>query len=166
MDIVSNVKIYDFAKRYTKDRKREFVCRLGYFLFFMCPLTDEQIEKIEKLLHDDERYYVQMMEAWLLCEMVVRTPLKGYEVLKRSTLKYNIIGKAIQKCQDSFRIKLYYLSRSLCNCDIHSISSFVIYSFSLSISLEINPAIASTASFSSFPSANTVTLVPLTIFSL
>ena len=98
-------KIYDFAKRYTKDRKREFVCRLGYLLFFMCPLSDEQIEKIEKLLHDDERYYVQMMEAWLLCEMVVRNPLKGYEVLKRSTLKYNILGKAIQKCQDSFRIK-------------------------------------------------------------
>lgn len=98
-------KIYEFAKRYTKDTKREFVCRLGYFLFFMCPLTDEQIEKIEKLLHDDERYYVQMMEAWLLCEMVVRNPLKGYEVLQRSTLKYNILGKAIQKCQDSFRIK-------------------------------------------------------------
>ena len=38
--------------------------------------------------------------------------------------------------------------------------------FSLSISLDINPAIASTASFSSFPSATTVTLVPLTIFSL
>ena len=56
-------------------------------------------------MHDDERYYVQMMEAWLLCEMVVHNPYEGYEVLQRSKLKYNILGKAIRKCQDSFKIK-------------------------------------------------------------
>ena len=98
-------KIYEYAKRYTKDDKREFVCRFGYFLFFTCELSTEQIKKIEELLHDDERYYVQMMEAWLLCEMVVRNPYEGYEVLQRSKLKYNILGKAIRKCQDSFKIK-------------------------------------------------------------
>lgn len=97
-------KIYKYSQKYTKDMKREFVCRFGYILFFLSDFSSNNIEKFSELFHDDPRYYVQMMEAWLICEMVTKNPSKGYELLKDSKLKYNILGKAIQKCLDSFRI--------------------------------------------------------------
>lgn len=95
--------LYSYSNKYIKD-KREFVIRFGYLLFFLLKMDDMEIEKIEKLLKDSDFYYVQMMEAWLICEMVVRNNEAGFLVLKRSKLKYNILGKAIQKCLDSFRI--------------------------------------------------------------
>lgn len=96
-------KIYKYASKYVYD-EREFVSRLGYILLFMCDFKDEEIYEIEKLFHDDDKYYVQMAEAWLMCELVVKNPKCGYIVIERSPLKYNILSKAIQKCQDSFRI--------------------------------------------------------------
>lgn len=95
--------LYSYSNKYIKD-KREFVIRFGYLLFFLSKMDDIEIKKIEKLLKDSDFYYVQMMEAWLICEMVVRNNKTGFLVLKRSKLKYSILGKAIQKCLDSFRI--------------------------------------------------------------
>lgn len=96
-------KVYFYAERYTNDR-REFVVRFGYLLFFTLKMESEEIKGISKLLKDDSRYYVQMMEAWLISEMIAKNPSDGYILLKDSVLKYNILGKAIQKCLDSFRI--------------------------------------------------------------
>lgn len=95
--------LYSYSNKYIKD-KREFVIRFGYLLFFLLKMDDVEIKKIENLLKDSDFYYVQMMEAWLICEMVVKNNKAGFLVLKRSKLKYNILGKAIQKCLDSFRI--------------------------------------------------------------
>lgn len=95
--------LYFYSNKYIKD-KREFVIRFGYLLFFLLKMDDIEIGKIEKLLMDSDFYYVQMVEAWLICEMVVRNNKAGFQVLKRSKLKYSILGKAIQKCLDSFRI--------------------------------------------------------------
>ena len=55
-------------------------------------------------MHDDEHYYVQMGEAWLIAELAVTEPDKVYKWLNVNALRYNINGKAIQKICDSYRI--------------------------------------------------------------
>ena len=55
-------------------------------------------------MHDDDHYYVQMAQAWLIAELAVHEPERVYQWLQQNNLKYNINGKAIQKICDSFRI--------------------------------------------------------------
>ena len=55
-------------------------------------------------MHNDEEYYVQMAQAWLLAELSIYEPKAVYDWLRQNDLKYNICGKAIQKICDSFRI--------------------------------------------------------------
>ena len=56
------------------------------------------------LVHDDEAYYVQMAESWLIAELAIYEPEAVYVWFQKNDLKYNINGKAIQKICDSFRI--------------------------------------------------------------
>ena len=56
------------------------------------------------LTQDDEAYYVQMAEAWLIAELAVYEPEAVYEWFRHNDLKYNINGKSVQKICDSFRI--------------------------------------------------------------
>ena len=53
---------------------------------------------------DDEEYYVQMAEAWLISYLGIYAPQKTFDYIKGCPLKYNIIGKGIQKICDSFRV--------------------------------------------------------------
>lgn len=80
-----------------------FIRRWGYVLF-ISKLGRGHAEELLPLLHDDEQYYVQMAEAWLISQLAIYEPESVYEWFKTSDLKYNITGKAIQKICDSFRI--------------------------------------------------------------
>jgi len=55
-------------------------------------------------MKDDEEYYVQMAQAWLIADLAVYNIETIKEFIYNTKLKYNIIGKAIQKICDSFRI--------------------------------------------------------------
>ena len=56
------------------------------------------------LIHDDDQYYVQMAEAWLIAELAVYEPQDVLDWMKINGLGYEINGKAIQKICDSYRI--------------------------------------------------------------
>lgn len=45
-----------------------------------------------------------MAEAWLIAELAVFAPQKVYEWFPECMLQYEIVGKAIQKICDSYRI--------------------------------------------------------------
>lgn len=103
--------VYERAKGYVLN-DNPYVRRLGYVIF-LCKLIScendenfnkENNDKILSLLKDDDEYTVQMGEAWLISEIVVKAPVSTTAYIKQSKLKYNILGKAIQKCCDSFRI--------------------------------------------------------------
>lgn len=102
-------KPVDFAFAYEKAREyvvssKPFTRRWGYVLFLTGLQKDTtHTEDILRLMHDDDEYYVQMAEAWLICDLAVFNPEAVYGFLKESTLHYNILGKAIQKISDSFR---------------------------------------------------------------
>lgn len=97
---------FDTALEYAKSYIREadpFVRRWGYVLF-ISRLCKGHAAQLLPLLRDDEEYYVQMAQAWLIAELTVHEPEMVYRWLSKNDLKYNINGKAIQKICDSFRI--------------------------------------------------------------
>ena len=80
-----------------------FVRRWGYVLF-ISRLCKGHVAELLPLMHDDDHYYVQMGEAWLIAELAVHEPETVYAWMQNNSLQYHINGKAIQKICDSFRI--------------------------------------------------------------
>ena len=106
--IISYVADLDFAValRFAKDyvhSEDPFIRRWGYVLF-ISRLCKGHAAQLLPLMHDDEHYYVQMAQAWLIAELAVHEPEAVFEWFGINDLKYNINGKAIQKICDSFRI--------------------------------------------------------------
>lgn len=96
--------VYELAKRYIMS-EHLFLRRWGYVMFISGLQKDKRYtKKILKLMKDDEEYYVQMAEAWLICDLAVFNSEEVVNFLKDSKIKYNILGRAIQKMCDSFRI--------------------------------------------------------------
>ena len=94
---------YEKAAQYVRSPKT-FTRRWGYVLFLTGLQKDAACtEKILELMHDDPEYYVQMAQAWLICDLAVFNPEAVYAFLQNSKLHYSILGKAIQKISDSFR---------------------------------------------------------------
>lgn len=91
-----------YAKRYFASDD-PFICRWGYVLF-ISKLGRGHADELLPLIQNHDHYYVQMGEAWLIAELAVDEPEKVYNRMKKSEIKYNINGKAIQKICDSFRI--------------------------------------------------------------
>ena len=52
-----------------------------------------------------------MAEAWLISYMAIYYPEKTLKYIAGCPLKYNIIGRAIQKICDSFRISNEYKNK-------------------------------------------------------
>lgn len=86
-----------------------FARRWGYVMFMPNLVKEKGVcEKLFSLLKNDNEYYVQMAEAWLICDIAVYYPEDVYNYLKICALDYNIVGKAIQKICDSYRIDSTY----------------------------------------------------------
>ena len=96
--------VYEKAKKYIES-DLPFVRRWGYVIFMPTLVKDEKVtDQILALFKDDDEYYVQMAEAWLLSYIGIYHTEKALEYLNKCPLKYNIVGKAIQKICDSFRV--------------------------------------------------------------
>ena len=98
----------DFAyKKATKyiNHPNPFVRRWAYVMFMPTLVKEKNnFDKLLKLFKDDDEYYVIMAQAWLISYLGIYNPDKTLEYLKSKPLKYNIVGKAIQKICDSFRV--------------------------------------------------------------
>ena len=98
-----------YARGYVKEED-PFIRRWGYVMFISKLCRERsRLEDILSLLHDDEHYYVQMAEAWLIAELVVFFPeemLRWFR--KENRLKYSINGKAVQKICESYRVREGY----------------------------------------------------------
>ncbi len=94
----------EYARRYVTDSD-PFIRRWGYVMFIskLCR-SEAALHGILPLLHNDEHYYVQMAQAWLIAELTVFFPDEIYEWLPQSGLNYTITGRAVQKICDSYRI--------------------------------------------------------------
>ncbi len=68
------------------------------------PVKEDRFDDMARLFHDDDEYYVVMAEAWLISYLCIYHPEKTLAWLKTKPLKYNIVGRGIQKICDSFRV--------------------------------------------------------------
>lgn len=91
-----------FAKTYIHSED-PFIRRWGYVLF-ISKLCRGHAAQLLPLMQDDEEYYVQMAESWLIAELAIFEPKTVLDWMGHNALKYNINGKAIQKICDSYRI--------------------------------------------------------------
>ncbi len=92
------------ATEYIK-HENPFARRWGFVMFMPSLVKEERaFESIVPLFYDDSEYYVAMAQAWLISYLAVYFPDKTLEYLKSKPLEYNIVGKAIQKTCDSFRV--------------------------------------------------------------
>ena len=80
-----------------------FIRRWGYVMFISKNCAGHAGELLP-LIHDDDHYYVQMGQAWLIAELAIFEPERVFDWMKDNGLRYSINGKAIQKICDSFRI--------------------------------------------------------------
>ncbi len=111
-DVLSfNIKGYEkeyfnLAKKYIKDKK-SFVRRVGINLLFNYVNNNEYLDKVYEIidsLTDEKEYYVNMINAWLLCELFIKQREKTIAYLENNHLNKFTINKAVQKCRDSFRV--------------------------------------------------------------
>lgn len=96
---------YNLSLEYIKSYK-PFVRRIGVSILFNF-INDNYIDKIFKILNTfekEEHYYVNMMNAWLVCECFIKQRDKTFKYLKNNKLNKFTINKAIQKCRDSRRV--------------------------------------------------------------
>ena len=105
---ISKKTTFDFAINKAKEyinHPNLFARRWGYVLFMPTLVKDKQrYKEIFDLFKDDNEYYVIMAEAWLLSYLAIYYPIDTLTYLKGKPLSYSIVGKAIQKTCDSFRV--------------------------------------------------------------
>lgn len=92
------------AKRYVKSDK-EFIKRFAYVMFISELAKDKSHHNdILSLMENDDRYYVKMAIAWLLCELLAYNDDIA-KFIKESSLSTEIKRMTINKVRDSFKIK-------------------------------------------------------------
>lgn len=99
-------EFYEIILEYIKSPK-PFVRRIGMSILFNFINDEKYINKIFDLLDNfekEEEYYVNMMNAWLLCECFIKQREKTLSYLNNHKLNKFTINKGIQKCRESNRV--------------------------------------------------------------
>lgn len=98
-------QFFSLAKQYVKSTL-PFKRRIGIIILFKF-LNDEYVERVFSILDkfkNEQHYYVNMANAWLVCECFVKQRNKTLAYLSHHNLNDFTINKAISKCRDSFRV--------------------------------------------------------------
>ena len=84
-----------------------FERRIGISIFFSFISYNEYLDLIYKTVdkfYDEDNYYVQMMIAWLVCELMIKRRDETLKYLEHNNLNKFTVNKMISKCRDSFRV--------------------------------------------------------------
>ena len=95
----------NLAKEYLKS-KQEFIRRIGVRILFNYT-GDEDLTEIFNIidsLQTEEKYYVNMAVAWLMCELMIKNRNQTLKYLENHKLNDFTINKTISKCRDSYRV--------------------------------------------------------------
>ena len=86
--------------------KEEFISRVGLIIILNFFIKEEYLKDIFYILNNiiSDKYYVNMAEAWLICELYIKYPQPTEEFLKSNNLNSFTQNKSISKIRDSYRI--------------------------------------------------------------
>lgn len=84
----------------------EYKVRVGLIILLNFYVSKEYLEWIFKILDSikSDLYYVNMAEAWLLCEVFTKYREEALKYLEKNKLNKFTINKAISKIRDSYRV--------------------------------------------------------------
>ncbi len=109
----SSIKIVKkYEDKYFKEaiqlslNKKEFLSRVGIVTILDNFVSEKKIGEICELLNkiDSDKFYINMAEAWLVCEMYVKYPKQTLKFIQKNKLNKFTHNKAISKIHDSFRV--------------------------------------------------------------
>lgn len=99
-------KFLKLSEKYIRSAK-PFVRRIGMVILFHFVGDKAFLSHIFQTLDkfaEEKEYYVNMINAWLVCECFTKFRTETLAYLRRHKLNSFTINKAVQKCRDSFRI--------------------------------------------------------------
>ena len=98
-------KYFKVFKELTRS-SQEYYIRVGLITILNNYIDDNHIDDIFKILDSIkiDTYYVNMANAWVLCECFIKERDKTLKYLKTSKLNKQSFNKGIQKCIESFRV--------------------------------------------------------------
>lgn len=102
---INKDKNFNYFLSLAKD-KREYYSRLGLIMILGNFVLDEYIDKILELIDgiESDLYYVNMAQAWLLCDCYIKAKDKTSKYLLKNKLNKFTFNKAISKMCDSYRV--------------------------------------------------------------
>ena len=98
-------KYFEEATKFALDKK-EFISRVGIVLILNHFINQKNLEKIFNLLNEiqSDKFYINMAESWLICDMYIKFPKETESFLKKNNLNKFTQNKAISKIHDSYRV--------------------------------------------------------------
>ena len=98
-------KYFEIAKKLSLD-EQEFISRVGLIIILNFFIKEEYLEEIFNILNTitSEKYYVNMAQAWLVCELYTFYPQQTTKYLKKNNLNKFTQNKSISKIRDSYRV--------------------------------------------------------------
>ena len=109
----NSVKIVKkYEEKYFKEaislslKEDEFLSRTGLILILSHFINENNLDEIFKTLNtiESDKYYINMAEAWLLCELFIKFKEETYKYLENHKLNKFTINKTISKIHDSYRV--------------------------------------------------------------
>ena len=109
----SSIKIVrKFKDKYFREavklslNKKEFYSRVGLVMILNHFIEKENLNIIFDTLNkiESDKFYINMAEAWLLCDVYIKYPKETKEFLKSNNLNKFTQNKAISKIHDSYRV--------------------------------------------------------------
>ena len=86
--------------------KEEFISRVGLIIILSHFISLKNLEEIFNTLNKikSDKFYINMAEAWLICEMYIKFPKQTTKFLQKNNLNTFTQNKAISKIHDSYRV--------------------------------------------------------------
>ena len=109
----SSIKIVrKYEEKYFKEaikmalNKEEFVSRVGLVMIINHFISQNNLDVILDTLNkiQSDKFYINMAEAWLVCEMYIKFPKETTKFIKKNNLNKFTQNKAISKIHDSYRV--------------------------------------------------------------
>lgn len=84
----------------------EFISRVGLIIILDHFISKENLNTIFYTLNKikSDKFYINMAEAWLVCEMYIKYPKETLKFIKKNNLNKFTQNKAISKIHDSYRV--------------------------------------------------------------
>ena len=86
----------------------EFISRVGLVIILNFFISEKNLKFIFETLNkiQSDKFYINMAEAWLICEMYIKFPENTKKFLENNDLNKFTQNKAISKIHDSFRVSI------------------------------------------------------------